>query len=630
MAILIDCPCGKKLRIRAELAGKTVKCPACGAKHVSTLVSSPTPVHATATLGAASETPAGFAAPALGVAAERTGVGNEETSPAEPREKDRVDKKPPRQIGAYVIDKALGHGAHGIVYRAHAHKDPSTPIALKVVESRGNLDHLLLEPALLSQLDHPCIVGIEDYFVSGEDLVLALEYIDGPDLETELKRGRTFSQAEIRDLLLQLASALAQAHSRSIIHRDIKPSNILVVRNQGGGRFVLTDFGIGRRAEGIQEEKHGGGTFLYMAPEQLRGRPGPQSDLWALGVVAYRLLTGRLPFPGPSLPELSQQILYGMPPPPSPLGAATIDPDLEAIVLRLLDKSLQERFASAEELLIALGFRGAPQDVLARRRRPARAPVRTNLDRQLDRAILLRALGLVAAVLLYVASGGGILSGVLLLLGVAAFYVGQGRKRPLITALALALMASHVYLRYVVPTNDNAGMQFFVLMGEVQAWLGPAWAPVLQIAFLILFAVLFLVILFLPVFAGWMYASLRRLQRQRMLRRAAKASGPDLAGFLGAFGATVDSRFEDVEFHLKYAEALFNGGHLAAAAVEARLLLVQDPYHFSGNLLLAHAWHNLGLYGDCLRLCEDYLAVSGYCFEFGELRQQCRRRLAVP
>jgi hypothetical protein len=89
----------------------------------------------------------------------------------------------------------------------------------------------------------------------------------------------------------------------------------------------------------------------------------------------------------------------------------------------------------------------------------------------------------------------------------------------------------------------------------------------------------------------------------------------------------VDTRIEDVGFHLRYAEILFARADHRAAAVEARLLLVQDPYHFSGNLLLANAYAALGLWDDCLRICDEYLGVAGYCFEFGELRQQCLGRL---
>jgi hypothetical protein len=88
----------------------------------------------------------------------------------------------------------------------------------------------------------------------------------------------------------------------------------------------------------------------------------------------------------------------------------------------------------------------------------------------------------------------------------------------------------------------------------------------------------------------------------------------------------VDTRIEDVGFHLKYAELLFARGDHRAASVEARLLLVQDPYHFNGNLLLANAYAALGLWADCRAVCAEYLQVAGYCFEFAELGQQSRAR----
>src|SRR5262249_15652928 len=250
------------------------------------------------------------------------------------------------RVGAYVIDGELGRGAFGVVYRAHRAESPDHPVALKVVENRGNLDRLMLEPALLSRVNHPCVVRLEDYFPDSDPLALALESGPGDDLKTRAYRGETFPPARVRDLLLQMAGALVKAHEAGVVHRDIKLSNILVDRGQDRPRFVLTDFGIGRQAEGIQVEKHAGGTYAFMAPEQLRGRPGPQSDLWALGVVAYRLLTGKLPFHGQTLDELSHQILYAAPEPPSRCSPEPIDAELEAVVLRLLEKSLTARTAT--------------------------------------------------------------------------------------------------------------------------------------------------------------------------------------------------------------------------------------------------------------------------------------------
>jgi serine/threonine-protein kinase len=235
---------------------------------------------------------------------------------------------------------------------------------------------MLLEPAVLSRLEHPNIVKLEDYFLKGDDLVLALEFIDGSDLKTLLEEGEHFSQADVREMLIQLGGALAAAHEQNILHRDIKPANVLVQRTSDGWRFVLTDFGIGQVREGIQQRRQTGGTYLFMAPEQLRGRPAPQSDLWALGVIAYRMLTGRMPFPGPTFQELTNQILYGGVTPPSELAKEPIDPDLERAILRLLDKSLQERTSSAAELLRDLGHSpAAPATV-----RTAAKPAAVTLD----------------------------------------------------------------------------------------------------------------------------------------------------------------------------------------------------------------------------------------------------------
>jgi hypothetical protein len=89
----------------------------------------------------------------------------------------------------------------------------------------------------------------------------------------------------------------------------------------------------------------------------------------------------------------------------------------------------------------------------------------------------------------------------------------------------------------------------------------------------------------------------------------------------------VDVRVEDVGFHLRYAELLAARGDHRSAAIESRLVLIQDPYHFNGNLLLANSYSALGLWSECLSVCEDYLSVTGYCFEFSELKQQCLVRM---
>jgi hypothetical protein len=110
------------------------------------------------------------------------------------------------------------------------------------------------------------------------------------------------------------------------------------------------------------------------------------------------------------------------------------------------------------------------------------------------------------------------------------------------------------------------------------------------------------------------------------MRRAALESGEGPDQYLATMQGFLDDRFEDVGFHLKYAEALLARGRVKEVAVEAKLLLKQDPYNFNGNLLLANAYYALGLYEDCAGACAAYLAVAGYCFEFSELQQQCARK----
>lgn len=523
-----------------------------------------------------------------------------------------VTEAPVRTIGKYVIERELGRGAHGVVYRAHPQDQPDTPVALKLVESRGSVDKLLLEPAMLSRLDHPCIVRVEDYFLRDDQLVLALEFIEGEDLKTLLDRGETFSQAMVRELLVQMASALAEAHGKNVIHRDLKPSNILVVHQDGRLRFVLTDFGVGQVAEGIQVTKHVAGTYSFMAPEQLRGRPGPQSDLWALGVVAYRLLTGKMPFPGPTLRELSNQILYATPAPPSQCCADVLDPQLEAAAMRLLDKSLQERTGSAEELLRELGHKGPVAKILQRNAARRRTEIaRISLDQRLTLAIRRRWWLLAGCTVLYFVDS-GIINTTLMLAGMVLFYLAQREdlwRRSTIrwaTLFSLVLLAGHFTIHQFYLEHDHT-----LISIPSTVFLG---------------AVIFLILLFLPGVAAACYASIRRVQREQALRTIALESGTNSIRYLDLLRHMVDTRFEDVGFHLKYAEALFARGLLREAAVEARLLLKQDPYHFNGSLLLANAYLALGLKDDCLAVCDQYLEVSGYCFEFSELREQCQRR----
>jgi hypothetical protein len=537
-------------------------------------------------------------------------------------------------IGAYEIDRELGRGAFGAVYLARHRDRPEWPVALKVVDARGgDPERLLAEPALLAQVKHPCVVGVEDYFVADGRLAIALEFVNGDDLKAILDRGDEFAPEQVRTLLIQLAGALAAAHARQIVHRDIKPANILVDRTGGGVRYVLTDFGIGRRQEGLQAEKHTGGTYHFMAPEQLRGRPGPQSDLWALGVVAYRLLTGRLPFPGPTLPELAKQIQYATPPPPSEVRGEPLPADLEAAVMKLLDKSLTERTPSAEQLLIDLGYAGDSQKVTQAPARSTKASRRGEpLRRRLSRTVARNRWKLAVCVAAYVLPS-GLIAGSLLLGGIVLFFHAQtaAYRRWRAVGLTLAALAVLAFARLWQPIG---GWDVALDSKQIETTLSRAIGNFDRDGQVVLLGILplvgLLLRLFLPVMASDYYAGLRRARREQALWDAARAGTTGSDHFLAAMRAMVDTRVEDVGFHLRYAEMLFARADHRAAAVEARLLLVQDPYHFNGNLLLANAYAALGLWDDCRRVCDEYLQVAGYCFEFSELNQECLRKLGRP
>ncbi len=254
------------------------------------------------------------------------------------------------KINQYTLVENLGEGSHGVVYKAFDKTRPDEPLAVKIIEDKGNLDTLLIEPELLSRLNHPHIISLKDYFLYSGNLVLVTEYINGVNLDTYLKQRGKLTEQEVIIFLTQMADALVQAHGKNIIHRDIKLSNILVTGSGEKIKFVLVDFGVSRMAEGIQTVKRVAGTYYSMAPEQLRGRPCEQSDLWALGVCSYTLLTGQQPFNGDNKEDLFQKILQGIPKLPS-LFLGEINHELETIIMDLLEKEIIYRTASASQLL---------------------------------------------------------------------------------------------------------------------------------------------------------------------------------------------------------------------------------------------------------------------------------------
>eukprot|EP00913_Durusdinium_trenchii_P008797 g8263.t1 len=268
----------------------------------------------------------------------------------------------PEQFGRYRILDTLGKGGMGAVYLAHD-TQLDRRVALKVPHFSPLSDPVVFErfareARAAATLDHPNICSVYDVGEIEGTHYLTMAYIEGQTL-AQLMRGneKPLGQQGVADLIRKLALALDEAHSRGVIHRDLKPANVMI--NQ---RFepVIMDFGLARR-EGCVDSKltaEGAlmGTPAYMAPEQVAGeqdRIGPATDVYALGVILYEMLTGRVPFTG-SMGEILAQVATETPAPLSEFRP-DVDSPLAEICLKALNKPIDQRYSSMGEFADALG-----------------------------------------------------------------------------------------------------------------------------------------------------------------------------------------------------------------------------------------------------------------------------------
>ena len=211
------------------------------------------------------------------------------------------------------------------------------------------------EALAAARLVHPNVVQVFDFGMdpaSGRQYIV-MEHVDGKSGAELLRERGALHPADAVDIAAQACRGLDYAHRNGVIHRDVKPGNLLCNRD---GQVKLADFGIAKAAEQSEITKVGSvlGTAAYLSPEQTRGEPaGPASDLYALGVVAFQLLTGRLPYEGSSLTELARQQEAGLPVRPERLNPA-VPSTLGSAVLRALSPDASARYASAAEMEKAL------------------------------------------------------------------------------------------------------------------------------------------------------------------------------------------------------------------------------------------------------------------------------------
>lgn len=260
----------------------------------------------------------------------------------------------PERIGKYEIRDKLGEGATSVVYRGYD-SFGKRDVAIKLIfpdilrdKERGRqYRHLLLtEASLAGKLAHPHIVQIFDAVVDEEQSYIVMEYVPGGTLEPFCSPDNLLPIERLVEIIFKCTRALDYAFRAGITHRDIKPANILLVENSAGGDIKISDFGAALVAGDDQTRTQvmGVGSPAYMSPQQLRDHPlTHQTDIYSLGVVMYQLLTGRLPFEATSNYGMIYQICNADPPPPSTFRA-DIPGELEAVVMRAMQKELPARY----------------------------------------------------------------------------------------------------------------------------------------------------------------------------------------------------------------------------------------------------------------------------------------------
>ncbi len=269
------------------------------------------------------------------------------------------------KLGQYTLTEKLGEGAMGVVYKAR-HAMLRRPTAIKLLPpGTGGEAHLARferEVQMTSQLTHPNTVVIYDYGRTDRGvLYYAMEFIDGITLDALVSTYGPLPAGRVVWLLRQACDALAEAHEAGLIHRDIKPGNLMVCVQGGAADFLkVLDFGLvkGGGDEGLNVSQPGTvmGTPLYMSPETIRSPDSvdARSDLYSLGAVGYFLLTGHPVFESDSIVEICRLHLYDEPVPPSRRTELAVPSSLEAVILRCLSKSPEQRFPTARRLAEAL------------------------------------------------------------------------------------------------------------------------------------------------------------------------------------------------------------------------------------------------------------------------------------
>jgi len=264
-----------------------------------------------------------------------------------------------KKLGKYTIQSTLGQGAMGVVYKGF---DPNIArtVAIKTIrkdalseeERQSLLGRFKQEAQAAGRLTHPGIVTVYDYDEDGDNAFIAMEYVNGRELQDFLDHNERFSLNTVIDIVSQLLDALIYSHAQGVVHRDIKPGNILVL---GNGQIKVMDFGIAKiESSTLTQFGDVFGTPSYMSPEQCSGlKVDKRSDLYSAGVILYHLITGEKPFTGDSMTSIIHQVMITEPPLVSDINTQ-VPPFLDEVVRKALAKKPGQRFQTAEEFKAAL------------------------------------------------------------------------------------------------------------------------------------------------------------------------------------------------------------------------------------------------------------------------------------
>lgn len=243
------------------------------------------------------------------------------------------------EIAGYHLAERIGSGGMGDVYKAY-NAALNRMAAVKILHQKEMAERFKNEAYIQSSVSHPNIACLYEYFISGNTPCIIMEYVEGETLDTYLHKRGKLSNKEAESILRQVSSALAYLHHRDIFHRDVKPQNFKV---QPNGTVTMLDFGIAKSKYTPKLTQQGFivGTTEYMAPEQFQQRVEKKSDVWSLGVMAYELITGYLPFEATNPVLLRSKIEKGIFTDPK-----VMVPQLSEKLKTVIDKSLRLNISS--------------------------------------------------------------------------------------------------------------------------------------------------------------------------------------------------------------------------------------------------------------------------------------------